>query len=292
MSLIYVGPITLPTEYPTVILNVFASNGTDSSPVITETYQPDVLGGNARYPHSGTNAPAQPRGSLGNVNPAPFGAPPLVSKQQYLGPGAAGLTVDDPTLPEVSQGFDANGNPANFTNGQDKFGIPSKNFPYLYSTANEEGEGVGTFPPHTVVRRPAPPEQSNMASPFFDPRAFVVIQDSTKPINPLMPIQINRMMFSLEDVEHVRAGNQLYNTALDSPPVTGGLTRSYFNPVDNSMTYYYYDNIALKWLISKQSANFKSTIINDYSSKMVFLPGQGGNRVFPWRPFGGGTYLY
>jgi hypothetical protein len=293
-STIYTGPISIPTDYPTVILNVFATNGTDSSPVITETYQPDFVDGDARYPHSGTSAPAQPCGTLGNFDPEPFGAPPIFANGQYLGPGAAGLTVDDPSLPQIPQGFDANGNPTNFTNGQDPYGIPTKSFGYLYSTANEEGEGIGTFPPHTVIRRPPPPEQSNMASPFFDPRAFVVIQDTTKPINPLLPLQINRMMFSLEDVEHVRSGNQLFNTGLDAPPVTGSLTRPQYNPVDNSMTYSYYDSTMNKWLFSKQPFNPKPTFINDYSSGMVFEGGAGSakSRVIPWIVFGRGSYLY
>ena len=47
-SSIYTSPIFLPYTPLSVILNVMATNGTDSSPVITETYQTDIVNSNAR----------------------------------------------------------------------------------------------------------------------------------------------------------------------------------------------------------------------------------------------------
>jgi hypothetical protein len=295
-STIYTASIILPTDTMTVDLNVFATNGTITSPVIYNSYFTDnTTCADQRVGHSGTNAPAQPCGTLGNIDPAPFGAPSLFPNQQFLGVAAAGLTVDNPQLTEIPQGFDGNGNPTNFTNGQDPYGIPSKSFGYLYSNSGADG-GIGTFPPHTVIRPPPPPEQSNMASPFFDPRAQVVIQDTTQPINPLLPIQINRMQFSMEDVQHTRTGNQMFNTALEGPPTTGGLTRSQYNPVDNSMTYYYWDSTSLRWLVSRQNFQPKPTFITDYSSAMVMggIPGnpQGAQFVFQWNVFGPSSYLH
>lgn len=289
-STIYVVAITLPTDSPAVQLNVLATNGVITSPILYNTYETNLLGGDARFPHSGTNA--QPEGLPGPFNPAPFGAPPIQPNQQFLGPGAAGLTVDDPLLPQTPGGFDANGNPTAFTNGQDTFGIPTKNFPYLYSSPGADNDsGIGTLPPHTIIRETPPPEQSNMNSPLFDPRAFVVIQDSTQPINPLAPININRMTFSLEDVGKTRGGAIMNSAGLEAPNITGGFLRSFYNPVDNSMTYYYYDNLASKWLISKQPYNPKSTTITDYSSGMVTGGSPGGglgqNKVFQWVPFKG-----
>jgi hypothetical protein len=291
MSTIYTNPIILPVANLTVVLNVFATNGVDSSPVITETYQTDnTTCQDARVPHSATNA--RPEHPIGTLNPAPFGAPPLQPNQQFIGAAAAGLTVDNPLLPQVPGGFDGSGNETGFTNGQDPYGIPSKNFPYIYSTNERDGAGsIGTFPPHTVVRPVPPAEQSNMNSPFFDPRALVVIQDLTQPQNPLTPITINRMNFSLEDVNHTRTGNQYYNSGLDAPPITGGLTRPQFNPVDNTMTYSYFDSTQNRWLFSKVPASsvIRPGVINDYSSAMVFGgAGVGNSRcVYQWVPFKG-----
>jgi Chitobiase/beta-hexosaminidase C-terminal domain len=288
-STIYTTPITLPTDDTSVELNVFATNGVISSPIITNTYETNILGQDARFPHSGTNAPTNP--PLGTLDPAPFGAPPIQPNQQYLGPGAAGLTVDDPLLPQVSTGFDADGNPTAFTNGQDPYGIPTPSFPYLYSESVADNGGIGTFPPYTVIRDAPPPEQSNTNSPFFDPRASVIIQDSTQPINPLAPLTINRMNFSMENIGKVRSGDIYFSNAGETPTTTANFTHSYYNPVDNSMTYYFYDNMQQRWVISKSPFNPKPTLITDYSSGLVSggIPdaGPGQNRVFQWVPFKG-----
>lgn len=291
-STIYTGPITLPTDQLKVHLNVFADDGMgDTSPIIYNVYQTDVLGQNARTPYSGTTAQSEP---LGILNPAPFGAPPIQPNVQFLGAGAAGLTVDDPCLPQVSGGFDANGNPTMFTNGQDWSGLPQKDFGILYSTANEEGEtgpGIGTFPPHTVVYPTPPPEISNMQSPFFDPRALVVIYDSTQGVDPSLPIPVFREHATFENQERVRDGNQLYNRGLDAPTVSAAMTRPQYNPVDNSITYSWYDSWQNKWLFNKTLFQPKPTLITDYSSKMVFGTqgsqgmGSPGSRVYQWLPY-------
>ncbi len=297
MSLIYMGAITLPTDQLCVQLNVFATDGVNTSPIIYNTYQTDILGQNARFPHSGTTAQPQP---FSTQNPAPFGAPPIQPNVQFLGPGAAGLTVYDPNIsPQVPGGFDANGNPTDFTNGQDTTGLPQKNFPYLYSTANEEGEtgpGIGTFPPFTTVYPPPPPEISNMNSPFFDPRALVVVYDATQPIDPTTPIPVFREHGTMELVERVRDGNQLFNSGLDAPPVTMAMTRPQYNVVDNSVTYSWYDSTQNKWLFNRQPYNPKPTAIGNFSSAMVFGTqgsqgiGSAGSRVYQWLPYKG-SYL-
>jgi Chitobiase/beta-hexosaminidase C-terminal domain len=287
-STIYTGPIQFPTDQLTVILSVFATNGVDSSPVITNTYQTSLLGQDARFPHSGTDA--QPNDVQATLNPAPFGSPPIQPNQQFLGPGAAGLTVDDPLLPQTSTGFDGSGNPTAFTNGQ-FVGVPSPAFPIQYSVSDEEGNqgpGIGTFPRFSVVKDTPPPERSDINSSMFDPRALVIIQDLTKPVDPNVPPHINRMSFTLEDIEKTREGNQLYNCALDSPPPTGGFLRQHYNPTTSTLTYYYFDSTQNRWLIS--TTPYMATD-NNYASKMVFRRDGGAGFVFSWVPFKG-QYLY
>src|ERR1700686_751596 len=53
----YTSPIFLPTDQLTIVLNILATNGTDFSPIITETYQTNMVDGNVRFSHNDTNAP-------------------------------------------------------------------------------------------------------------------------------------------------------------------------------------------------------------------------------------------
>src|ERR1700679_2344372 len=53
----YTGPIIFPTDELTIILNVLATNGTDSSPIVTEIYQTDMVDGNVRFSRNDTNQP-------------------------------------------------------------------------------------------------------------------------------------------------------------------------------------------------------------------------------------------
>src|SRR5665213_339063 len=232
-STIYTSSIVMPGG-PTVILSLFATDGVNSSAVIVNTYQTDVLGQGARLSHSGTNA--RPHSSQATIDPAPFGTPPISPGQQFLGPAAAGLTVYNELKPAgVNAGFDGFGNPAGFTNDQEK-DLPTKRFPFLYSTANAEGQmgaGIGTLPRSTITRPTAPPEQSDVNSPLFDPRAFVIIQDLTKPVDPGLPPLINRMNMTLENVERTRDGNQFFNVGPDAPTTSGSFVRREFNAANN-----------------------------------------------------------
>lgn len=290
-STIYTGTITL-SGGPTVILSVFATNGVDTSPIIVETYQTNILGQDARLPHSGTDA--QANSTQSTLDPAPFGSPPIEPNQQFLGPQTAGLTVFDPLLPAgPGTGFDASGNPTGFTNGQDA-GIPTKSFPIIFSTSGEggqEGYGIGTLPLSTIRKEKPIPTQSDINSQTFDPRALVIIQDLTKPVDPGLPPHINRMSFTLEDVEHTRQGNQFFNCGLDAPPVTGGFVRREFNAASNKMTYYYFDSSQNRWIISTVPYTPSADQFN-YAGGTVLRRGPRGSQfVYSWVPFKA-NYLY
>jgi hypothetical protein len=291
-STIYTSPISIPTSSPTVILSIFATDGVDNSPVLVETYQTDLLGQNARFSHSGTNAQANSIQST--IDPAPFGSPPIQPNQQFIGPAEAGLTVYDPTKPAgPPTGYDANGNPTGFTNNQDK-GIPTKRFPIIFSDSNAEGQqgyGIGTLPLSSVVPPTAPPEQTNINSMYFDPRAFVIIQDLTQPVDPGLPPHINRMHFTLEKSEITRDGNQYFNVGPDAPPVSGSFVRREFNAAKNTMTYYYLDTTQNRWIISTTPYTPAQDQYN-YGGSIVLRKGpRGSQHVYEWVVFKQ-NYLY
>lgn len=287
-STIYTGQFALPTNQPTVILNVIAIDGSSSSPVMTFTYQPSFLNANVRAPHSGTdvavNAPP-------TNDPYPFGTPPLQPQGHFLGPSAAGYTTDDPSLPQYSTGYDAFGNPDGYVNIQ-PIGVPQEGQLTIYSTTDKEGQqgpGIGTFPRYSIVPPIAPPEISTVGSTTFDPRALVVYHDLTQPQDPGLPPFIHREHFTLEDVDHTRQGNQYFNTGLDSPPVSGTFLRQHYNPKDNTMNYYYLDTWQLRWVIVKTPA--PNNAITNYWSDVKPRPGGGVGQIYQWCLFKA-NYLY
>ena len=273
-------PIQTPTNTGQITLNCFATNGTDTSPVITQIYGTDTVT-DARLPHAAVIQNIDP------VNLGPFGsAGDGFPTGIYANPGQAGLTVDAAGVtPTQSSGlFDAAGNPEP---GVDSF--PNEfveDFPAVYSETDDEGRvgpQIGTLVKSKVARTKAPPEQSSRADKIFNPRAMVIFQDSTTD-DPSNPPMINREFFSLENPEHVRDGALLYNTALDTPTATGSYIRSHYNPRDNTLTYYFYDNSVNRWIISKSPYVQKDPNFGNLS-QMAFGRQTGIGLIFQWRTF-------
>jgi hypothetical protein len=281
-SMQYTGPIVLPTGKPAVVLNTFASNGICSSPIITEIYQSQHVTGNVRLPHSATSA--QPEENMQSVYP--FGEPNANQRSIYESPANAGITVDDPDKPEMATGFDGYGHMTGFTNEPYNF----QNYAIRYSTTDKEGragKGEGNLPAEvkTEGQNPTPaygPEETFQAfTGTFDPKAFVIFQDASKE-NPLDPPNINRMYFSLQNDERARDGNAYFNSGLDAPPVNGTFLKAYFNPRDNTMTYYYFDSWCNRWIISKQPYVQNGT----YDGNLSGVWAMGAKRhVIEWVPF-------
>lgn len=275
---LYIGPITLSTALLSITIKVFATNGSDYSPIITETYVTDMLD-NTRLPHSTTNAvPGE-----GSPDLYPFGTPPNQPDSIFLSPGEASITVDNPDLPQISGGFDSEENPNNFTN--EPFDI--ENYSIKYSTTDAEGQrgpGIGNLPANvTIEYPPAPPEETNQLSDTFDPRALVIFQDFSKD-NPDDPSCVNRQFFTLENPEKARDGVSFYNSGLDAPPATGSFLRSHYNPRTNEITYYYLDTTCNRWIISKTP--YKPTGTFDGNLAQIrFSNKPGAGFVFEWLPF-------
>lgn len=290
-SNIYIGPISMPQALVNVTLNVFATNQVDSSAIITQQYTgiiseiPTAVGD--RLPHSAVT-PLN-NNSTGN-SLFPYGTGGPNPQFNYLNPGDAGTTVFNESEPATPSGFDADGNPAGYTNKP----IQAFKFKQVYSTTNSEGAvypGVGNLPAKvTILKKSTPeeyrPEQSSFADKIFNPRALVIYQDSTTE-DPTNPVNINRPYFSLEDTEIVRDGNLLFNSQLDSPPTMGGFVNRNYNARTNMMTHSYYDNTVGRWIFS--TFPYQPTTPNVGALyNMVFArsgPHSDGRKVYKWIPF-------
>lgn len=279
-STMYTGPIFMPNDKVSVTLNVLATNGVDSSPIVTETFITNMTEGtNARLPHAGTSASAEE-----NIPDLyPLGTNPIQPNANFESTATVGITVDNPALPHMPTGFDGAGNPTGFTNNA----FDSTNYSIKYSTIDWQGStghGIGTLPASFKVEpTQAPPDTTQQESNMFDPRAFVIFQDASKE-NPNDPPHINRMHFSLENPEKTRDGNNFFTAGLDAPPVSGTFLRSHFNPRTNTITYYYLDTWTNKWIISTapfNPSNFGAANLANMATSNK--PGSGF--VFEWIPF-------
>lgn len=278
-STIYTDPITLPINKPSVTLSVFASNGVDTSPIITELYITNMLG-NTRLPHSATNQVAE--SSIPGLYP--FGTPVIEPNAVFLSPADAGVTVNDPNLPQTATGFDGVGNETGFTNEQ----YNSENYNIVYSTTDsigQTGAGVGNLPATAKIKPEDPvPNYTQQFSNTFDPRAFVIFQDFDIE-NPNDPPQINRQFFTLEDPNKARDGNQYFTSGLDAPPVSGSFLRSHYNPRDNTISYYYLDTWTNKWIISKQQFKPSGSFDGNMAASAISTREPGSRYVYQWIPF-------
>src|SRR6266705_119192 len=237
-SLIITGPLTLPTDQVSVIFKAFATDGTNTSPIITQVYQNTTIS-KLRQPRDKviglSNSPiSQDRGIFGSNSPNPnvtFG-------------NTGGITVDDPTLIGIPDGYDgtATGTPASFTD------LPLIDYKFTYSTTDrlgQTGKGIGTLPAQIkIFVPPPPPAESNTANKLFNPKALLIIQDGTQPpANPDIAL-INRPYFSLNN-PNTTDGTDYTKTAFEGSTVSGSFLRQFYNPRDQTITYYYFDSKAL-----------------------------------------------
>lgn len=275
-SNIYTSTIAMPTNIDPLILKILATNGVDSSPIIEEIYSSNMLD-NTRLPRAATTASEN---SL-IPNNYPFGTPPIQPSGEYLNPGDAGQTVDDPSLPQISNGYNQDRQPDGYSN--DPYNL--EYYKILYTTTNANGEfgrGIGTLPANVIVQQPSvPPQESKEYTNLFDPRALVIFQDVSKE-NPNDPPQINRQFFSMQKITDLD-GSYFYNDGPDTASPTASFIKSHFNPRDNTITYYYRDSTSNRWLISKAPYNPKSGsgyLCNTFSSASR---GASMRFVYPWR---------
>lgn len=274
---IYLDFISIPTDQNTVTLKVFATDGENSSSIISQEYRSQLFGQRNALVEV-TNYSTQmshPKAFTDNA----LKIPPI-----YGGPGIK--PVDSENVPNATvTGYD--GTATNTTVGGTD--LPLINYDFIYSTTDalgQRGRGIGTLPGHVTVRPSDPiPTASNMNNKFFNPKALVIYQDSRETPFDENITQLNKQFFSLQDPEKSRDGVDFYTTGFEGQALTGSFLRAHYNPKDQTMTYYYFDSKALRWIISKEPYKPKSqTSIN--LSNMMFSPrGDGIGRVFKWIPF-------
>ena len=284
-SAVYTCPIQLNSVMPVTVLSLFATNGTDNSAVIVETYTADlsqvVTDRNERLPHSTIT----PFGGGNQNSNYPFGNNTPSPNFQYQNPSNAGYTVYNQALPTFSNGFNADGYAGAFTNRP----LSAYQFKQVYSDSNYEGEvfpGVGNFPARVVtIGKSFPeeynPEVSSTASKIFNPRALVIYQDAATE-DPTNPVIINRANFNLENPEIVRDGDLLYNAGGGTEVTNGSFLKSYYNPRTHTMTSYYYDNSVNRWIISTSPFTPTNPNIGNLS---YMVPARNSFRVYQWHLF-------
>lgn len=282
-STIYLAAISLPTNNNSVVLSLFATNGTDSSGVIVKTYSGNTIG--QRNTHDQVFGPSS--FSDNRANSFPFGNPYVPPAVTYG--SMVGLTVDAAGVQGIPDGYDgtATGTPANKTD------LPISEYPIRYSETDFEGRrghGIGNLPANVTIRVPVPvpPSTSSDAnSPFFNPKAVVIYQDGRNaPYDPDLPMT-NRQFFSLENPETTRDGALLFNTGFDGLQPTGSLVRQQYNPRENTITYYYFDSATLRWIISKEPFQPKANTTTNLANVIFSSRETGVGLVFKWAPFVG-----
>ena len=278
LSNVVVGPVVMPTDSADVILMVFATDGVNTSPIITQEYKTDSK--DLRRPYDTV--------CIEDYNchqsTYPFGPPVAGMNIPYEYGNTGGVIVDNQEKPRVPDGYDGFGNPAGYVNS------PECQYDFLFSDTNaigEMGRGIGTLPGHVLWVKPRnnnkQKEHTNAAGPLFDPRALVIFQDSREtPYDPDVP-KINRPYFDLEDYTRARDGGMLTTT----DPITpmGSFLKAHYNPTDNCLIYYYYDNRAGRWIISKEPYSPSENPTANLSSIMTRGRGNNVGLVFKWIPF-------
>lgn len=268
------GYITFPTG-GAFYFKVFATNGIDTSAIISRHYGPVET--NLRKSHDQVlNAQefqnekdSYPYSDNGPKIPAVYdgiGGPPMVHN------------------PDLTGYFDGYDGTATGTAG-DVTDQTIDNYDLIYSTSNylgERGNGIGTLPAK-VTFKPTPdsPEIDSSRNLLFNPRAKVIYQDSRNPTDICM---INRSDFALVNTETYRDGTQLDVPGADYVVTSGSFVSSHYNPVEKTLTYYYFDSLQLRWIISKEPFDARDNPAGDLSGG-VFSSSRGSSKVYKWYPF-------
>lgn len=274
-SSVYTTALSLPTNQNAVTLKVFATDGVNSSPILTWEFKSDFIGDR------------RPRDEVTNIdntcNKNSIFASRTQSGSAIYG-NTAGITVDAPDLPGIGDGYDGTGT-GKFADYTD---LPLDDYEIIYSETNyigETGKGLGTLPAHVTIRIPFPVQEPSVgtgsnktSSLLFNPKSLVIFQDSREP-DPIPTV--NRPFFSLENQEKARYGVGYFTTAFEGNTVHGSALKSQYNPTDGTITYYYRDSLTNRWIISKTPYTPQPQGINNLS-RIVFGRGEGVGKVFKW----------
>lgn len=272
---VFIDTISLPTDQGTVELKIFATDGSNTSAIISQTFGPNLVGArNARDTVSGIQLIS------GGFPFSSYGSGPV----NGVYGNAGGVIVNDPTKTQIPDGYNGTGTntPADYTNEN------VYSYQLLFSETNsigESGRGIGTLPASVVGIRDTSnqfPESSNTASPFFDAKALVIYHDGREVQFSDAP-RVNRPFFSLENDAKARDG--ALKSTNEPLSVTGSAMRPYFNPVNNTLEFSYFDSRSNRWIFSTVPYTPKE---NQGNLGAVVFPSSnnpGSRFVFKWIPF-------
>ena len=262
-------------------LKLFATNGTDSSPIIEQTFVVEKAVANKLYSHV-PNAPLV--NDPDKYNLAPFGS--ITPEEAPIYGDVALDPVDSPTVANLaSNGFDEDGNPTNFTDKQ------LIDLPIIDNPGNgSEPSGIGVFAKNRIEPHKAPFEfTTTKINKYINPRAMVMYQDANDPNADPEAATLNKQFYFSQDQETSRDGAYLNMTANQSNATSGTFINATFNPKTQKTTYRYYDNSTGRWMFSEQDATeAESKPMN--VSQIVFGRGEGARFVYKWMPFVGRRY--
>lgn len=256
---IYTSPIKMPTDKSIVILKLYATNGIDSSSILSFEYK-ITKENNTRLPRVFTEGIG-----ISNTNLQPFGSNYTGNDVvRYNTSIPAQQVIYDDTLPHpYIDGYNADGygiayanQPFNFVNYEIKYNKNDKN----------EYIGIGTIPGKVkIFRIPAPPQEDSTANLMFDPKSSVMYQDSTTE-NPKNPPIINSDDFTMNSTDAYNDKLKLFNVGQGGSTNTMQFVRQQHNPRTQMMTYYYRDTLTNRWLISTQPYKAKEFNITPITS--------------------------
>lgn len=279
-SSVVVGPIEMPGLQASVTLKAFATNGVDSSSILTWTYTSSLASNrNPRDTISGiddgSTVPHFPFGTSNAGTPGIYG-------------NIGGNIVDSPSITGIATGYDADGNPAAETDLE----FSLENYDIVFSETNsigERGAGIGTLPAQATVVIPSNQSAASGShetnSPVFNSKALVIFQDSTEEPYDADVSMVMRSSFDLSDPERAKNGALFFTTGLDGNMSRGSFVKQHFNPTDNTITYYYRDAETNRWIISKTNYVAKDTDVNNLSSVVFGSRRAGDQYVYQWLPF-------
>ena len=268
---IYIDSIILPTNFSSLTVKIWATNGSDQSEIYSKTYSFTFVGtdiATVNITNLTNNA---------NVPKFPFGDNLQTTGIQTGTKVAGSIVVDDLSTTNTFDGYDGAGNAVGYTD-------EGVDYIKIYSETNRRGEvgrGIGTMPSTvTYQQSETNPDFSSVNDKFFNPRAKLIFQSyldtNNQDITPL-----NRSSFisgKLPPTEYVKVGSGTSHIL-----GTGTALRQQFNPKDSTITYYYFDTKTLQYI--KSVEKYIPNSAADQGNVVISNRQQGSGYVFKWYPF-------
>jgi len=272
-SQVYVGVITMPTWADSVSLNVLATNGTEQS-TFSQRYSPDNT--HMRVPHA--------KAEILNQIPTACGSRGDNPVVLYSQPG------DDPVNAYGVPIMDMDGYGASpSVYPVREYDAPIPTYEIKYSETDQfgnYGHGIGTVPAKaTIIIPPPAPEIGVMNNPTYDPRSLVTIHDGTKGSEDPNDNWIFHNFFEGEDIDRGFYGADRSKLAFaegDCAP-NGSFLKYWFNPKDDTVTFYYRDNRQNRWIQSIEPVSLAGPALQQSNPLQNYIsPNCGTAHVYSW----------